>query len=999
MNYNDETAEITLTGLTAGQPYRFRLYNRQWGAGDRGQDIGFDTDGVGTDINGAEFTGVFYADDATRPDPSFATATQVNALTFDYTLSSGVTTLKVYINKKNTGTYHMYGLTNEEAGPDTTPPTIDEMKPADDATGIYPAANLVAIFSEDIALVTNGTVTIKNLTAPSQVVITLMDSQVTVSGSDLTIDPSANLAFNTLYAIQISTNAVEDLADTPNSFGGITNDTTWSFATVAQDLSAPVITTTAPTNNATGVLPDANLVAEFDQNIVAGSGNITISNLTELTTLMTISITNTAQISIVGNVLTINPSGLLAGGSELAVLIDAGAVKNYSDVDFAGISDATTWSFNVASETTYLKIGTTSNSDTWNVPANWDIAVPSGALSPIIPAGKYATVWSASTPTYTGDLSIGSGVTLQIGWTTIYSACWNVIGTAGSTTITMGDGAFIKSRTSGSPNIPAIQLLGNAKFGCGESTQTPASPKFGQPISGAHTFTLQSNASGPTIQMNASNSFSELVITAISGRGGSHGTVQANVPNSFGAGDVTLVPVGDLALKLEFNSTNAMASAGTLNVNGKGPAGDGANRVQMDADNTVGALNIQGFPFPAGTYSRVGTPASVDYEADWIAGDSVLMVAGEPVDPSAPELVDITSDSGNGIHYYKLEPVTYTLTFNEAVTSAVTTVDFDNAGTAAVSIDSVVQTDLNVFKVVVTASSTGTLILRIKSSASFHDLFGNTLTGPITDDTTNMVVELPPTSLLYEPFDYATGGISGENGGAGFAGPWASHKNNPNVDPQSKYWGSLLTLGNHIRGAAWSNCSRPIGTTISNAGLMANGATLWFAVIFDFEKQNTTNADLNMGLTTDIFVPGDYGNKQNLEAGEGIGVTHSRAMIQGAYWQNNDADAIAERTTANSSITLNSTDNARVLLVGKIEWGADDLAGETLTLYAPDEELVMGSPILNPWTTAALDQSQFDLVALEFKDTPKMDEIRFGATYDEVIGIALPAAGTLIFIK
>jgi hypothetical protein len=56
MNYNDATGLLKLTGLTPGQSYRFRLYNRQWSAGagsSRGQDIGFDTDGVGTTIAAA----------------------------------------------------------------------------------------------------------------------------------------------------------------------------------------------------------------------------------------------------------------------------------------------------------------------------------------------------------------------------------------------------------------------------------------------------------------------------------------------------------------------------------------------------------------------------------------------------------------------------------------------------------------------------------------------------------------------------------------------------------------------------------------------------------------------------------------------------------------------------------------------------------------------------------------------------------------------------------
>lgn len=113
MIYNDGTAVIELTGLTSGRMYKFRLYHREWGGGSRSQDIGFDTDGVGTDITGAEDTAVFYEDDATQPDPSLDIIQRVYAFTYEYALSPGVTTLTVYINMTGTGTYHLYGLTNE----------------------------------------------------------------------------------------------------------------------------------------------------------------------------------------------------------------------------------------------------------------------------------------------------------------------------------------------------------------------------------------------------------------------------------------------------------------------------------------------------------------------------------------------------------------------------------------------------------------------------------------------------------------------------------------------------------------------------------------------------------------------------------------------------------------------------------------------------------------------------------------------------------------------
>ncbi|MHC4744799.1 MAG: DUF6055 domain-containing protein, partial [Planctomycetota bacterium] len=111
--WGQPAAVIQLTGLTPGTPYQLRLYHRSWGGVDRSQDIGFDTDGIGADITGAEHTAVFSQDDATQPDPGFGTSTQVYALTYDYVLSPGVTTLTVYVNETGTGTYHLYGLTNE----------------------------------------------------------------------------------------------------------------------------------------------------------------------------------------------------------------------------------------------------------------------------------------------------------------------------------------------------------------------------------------------------------------------------------------------------------------------------------------------------------------------------------------------------------------------------------------------------------------------------------------------------------------------------------------------------------------------------------------------------------------------------------------------------------------------------------------------------------------------------------------------------------------------
>ena len=122
--------------------------------------------------------------------------------------------------------------------PDTTAPVITTYSPADNATGVTVKANLVLTFSEAIAP-GSGNITLRNLTDSTQTVIPVTDgSQVSIAGTVLTINPTADLAGNRSYAIRIDSGAVKDLAN--NSFAGIGDDTTWNFTTAAPPTSAVI---------------------------------------------------------------------------------------------------------------------------------------------------------------------------------------------------------------------------------------------------------------------------------------------------------------------------------------------------------------------------------------------------------------------------------------------------------------------------------------------------------------------------------------------------------------------------------------------------------------------------------------------------------------------------------------------------------------------------------------------------------------------------------------
>lgn len=133
---------------------------------------------------------------------------------------------------------------------DTTPPTLQTLNPADNATDVAVNTNLVLSFNENIRKGT-GNITI-HLAADSSVVqtIDIASAAVTISGMDLTINPPADLANSTSYYINIPAGAIEDVSG--NDYAGFTDAATWNFTTIA---SLPSVLTYLVFNE---VLPDPN---------------------------------------------------------------------------------------------------------------------------------------------------------------------------------------------------------------------------------------------------------------------------------------------------------------------------------------------------------------------------------------------------------------------------------------------------------------------------------------------------------------------------------------------------------------------------------------------------------------------------------------------------------------------------------------------------------------------------------------------------------------------
>lgn len=109
-------------------------------------------------------------------------------------------------------------------------------------------------------------------------------------------------------------------------------------------ITGPVVGSFSPADNSTNVALEANLVLTFNKAIVRGTGNITLANLTD-GTFTNIAITNTTQVSIAGEVMTINPTANLLPNKSYAIQIDPTALDGVVSNSFAGIADTTTWNF------------------------------------------------------------------------------------------------------------------------------------------------------------------------------------------------------------------------------------------------------------------------------------------------------------------------------------------------------------------------------------------------------------------------------------------------------------------------------------------------------------------------------------------------------------------------------------------------------------------------------------------------------------------------------
>jgi methionine-rich copper-binding protein CopC len=206
--------------------------------------------------------------------------------------------------------------------------------------------NDITLFFNEAIQAGNGNIVISNGTDTRTININ-DSSQVTFSkfnSNFITINPTDDLVPNTAYSIQIDEGTVIDLAGNP--FAGIHDDTTLNFTTIP---SNPLLRSSFPVDGAADFEADSNIILHFNESVIAGDGNIVLSNGVDT---RTISVNDTDQVQFNGSKsVTIDPAQDLIPNTTYSIQIEEGAITDRAGNAFTGISDDTTLSFAVIEDT------------------------------------------------------------------------------------------------------------------------------------------------------------------------------------------------------------------------------------------------------------------------------------------------------------------------------------------------------------------------------------------------------------------------------------------------------------------------------------------------------------------------------------------------------------------------------------------------------------------------------------------------------------------------
>jgi hypothetical protein len=212
-----------------------------------------------------------------------------------------------------------------------------------------------------------------------------------------------------------------------------------------------------------------------------------------------------------------------------------------------------------------------------------------------------------------------------------------------------------------------------------------------------------------------------------------------------------VVVTGTPQLALNSGGTASFTSgSGTSTLSFTYVVGAGQNASPLDAT-SVSALTLNG-----GTiFDTVTNPNAANLALPSPGATGSLGVNKSiDIDTVAPTVISFDPGTATGTIGTAID---YTIVFSKPITSASSS-DFDNTGTATISVGALSGLGTTTLDVPVTPTGAGTIVLEINSSASVTDAAGNKLAVPVVDTHTVTVAQPGPTAVAGGPYTVAEGG-------------------------------------------------------------------------------------------------------------------------------------------------------------------------------------------------------------------------------------------------
>ncbi len=197
-------------------------------------------------------------------------------------------------------------------------PTVISSVPVAGATDVPIPPTFTLTFSEAVQ---KGTGNIEISRVGSRIDIPVGDGNVSISGAVVTITPITMLLENTAHTLSFDAGVFESSTDQ-------TRAPAFSLSFSTLDATAPTLSSSVPASGATITIADRDITLTYSEAVQAGSGNIMISPMGGGTPL-TIPVSS-AQVSISGAVVTINPSANLERSTQYTLTIPAGVFTDAS---------------------------------------------------------------------------------------------------------------------------------------------------------------------------------------------------------------------------------------------------------------------------------------------------------------------------------------------------------------------------------------------------------------------------------------------------------------------------------------------------------------------------------------------------------------------------------------------------------------------------------------------------------------------------------------------